>query len=149
MSPGRLNLGQQALGLRSVYPDGSVWLGPNSLVWRGRLKPSELSREYIIEISLKVGHNPVVNVVDPPLEPNAQGVLPHIWDDGSLCLNRPGQWTSRMHLVDTILPWASEWLLYYEIWKGTGLWLGDGPGAESQDAQSELLHPVPNSMRKA
>lgn len=149
MSSGRLNLGQQALALRSVYPDSSVRLGPNSLAWRGQLRPSALSREYTIEISLKAGQNPVVNVVHPPLEPNAQGFLPHIWDDGSLCLNTAGQWSPKMHLVDTTLPWASEWLLHYEMWKGTGLWLGDGRGAESQEAQSRLLHPVPDNMREA
>ncbi len=148
MSSGRLNLGQQALALKSVYPDSSVRIGPNRLVWRGRLKPSALSREYTIEISLRVGQNPVVNVVHPPLEPNARGLLPHIWDDGSLCLNTAKQWSAKMHLVDTTLPWASEWLLHYEMWKGTGLWLGDGPGAESQEAQTALLHPVPDIKPK-
>ncbi|TWD47054.1 hypothetical protein FB478_11410 [Arthrobacter sp. AG367] len=143
MSSGRLNLGQQALALKSVYPDSSVRIGPNRLVWRGRLKPAALSREYTIEISLRVGQTPVVNVVHPLLEPDTQGLLPHIWDDGSLCLNMAGQWSSRMLLVDTTLPWASEWLLHYEMWKGVGLWLGDGPGAESTAAQAALLHPVP------
>ena len=150
MRSGRLNLGQQALALRSVYPNSSVRLDPASLTWRGADSiPSALSREYVIEVSLKVGQNPVVRVVHPPLEPNAQGFLPHIWDDGSLCLNTAGQWSSKMHLVDTTLPRASEWLFHYEIWTGTGVWLGDGPGAESQEAQSKLLHPVPDTTRRA
>ena len=149
MSSSRLNLAQQALTLRNVYPDSSVRLGPNSLTWRGRLRPSALSREYLTEVSLMAGRNPVVNVVDPALEPNAEGFLPHIWEDGSLCLNTAGQWSPKMHLVDTTLPWASEWLFHYEVWKGTGIWLGDGPGAESQQAQSKLLHPVPDTTRQA
>ena len=148
MSSGRLNLGQQALALRSVFPDGSVRLEPNSLYWRGQLKPSALSREYTVSVSLEVGKNPVVTVEHPLLEPDAEGLLPHIWDDGSLCLNKAGQWSQKMLLVDTTLPWASEWLLQYELWKGTGIWFGDGPSMETPEAQSKLLHPVPSHMHQ-
>ena len=31
-----------------------------------------------------------------------------------------------MLIAETIVPWASEWLFYYEIWKGTGEWYGGG-----------------------
>jgi hypothetical protein len=31
-----------------------------------------------------------------------------------------------MFLADTILPWAVEWLAYYEIWLATGVWYGGG-----------------------
>lgn len=31
-----------------------------------------------------------------------------------------------MLLVDTILPWTSQWLLYYELWLITGHWMGSG-----------------------
>lgn len=147
MSSGRLNLGQQALALRSVFPDGLVRLEPNSLHWRGQLKPSALSREYTVSVSLEVGKNPVVTVEHPALQPNAEGLLPHILDDGSLCLNKAGQWSPKMLLVDTALPWASEWLLHYEMWKGTGIWFGDDPSLETSEDQSQLLHPVPSHMQ--
>jgi len=31
-----------------------------------------------------------------------------------------------MSLADTILPWASLWFFYYEIWLATGEWVGGG-----------------------
>lgn len=137
-----LTLPQQALALRSVYAGNALRLGARSLVWRGLLQPSALSEQYLIEVSLEVGKNPAVNVIEPELRPDENGLLPHIWEDGSLCLNTAGQWTSKMLLVDTIVPWSSEWLFHYEVWKGTGIWLGDGVAEEAPEAQSKLLHPL-------
>jgi len=31
-----------------------------------------------------------------------------------------------MSIASTILPWASEWLFHYEIWRATGEWTGGG-----------------------
>ena len=31
-----------------------------------------------------------------------------------------------MFLSETIIPWAIEWLKYYELWRITGKWLGGG-----------------------
>ena len=31
-----------------------------------------------------------------------------------------------MNIAETIIPWASEWLLHYEIWLATGEWQGGG-----------------------
>lgn len=31
-----------------------------------------------------------------------------------------------MLIADTIVPWASEWLLHYEYWLSTGTWHGGG-----------------------
>ena len=31
-----------------------------------------------------------------------------------------------MFIADTIVPWACEWLLHYEIWLATGEWHGGG-----------------------
>jgi len=31
-----------------------------------------------------------------------------------------------MLIADTIIPWASEWLFHYEIWKVTKTWHGGG-----------------------
>lgn len=137
-----MTLPQQALALRSVYAGSTLRLGASNLVWRGRLQPSALSEQYLIEVSLEVGKNPAVNVIEPELRPDENGLLPHIWEDGSLCLNTAGQWTSKMLLVDTIVPWSSEWLFHYEVWKGTGIWLGDGVVEEAPEAQSKLLHPL-------
>ena len=52
--------------------------------------------------------------------------LPHVYSSGDLCLYLPGQWKESMLLADTILPWTSQWLLYYELWLITGHWMGSG-----------------------
>ena len=31
-----------------------------------------------------------------------------------------------MLLADTIVPWAAEWLMHYELWLVTGEWTGGG-----------------------
>lgn len=137
-----VSLAQQAFALRSVYPGSTVRLGPSKLLWRGQLKPSGLSEQYLTEVSLQVGHQPIVKVLRPALKPDDQGRLPHIWEDGSLCLHTAGQWSTSMLLVDTTVPWSSEWLFHYEMWKGTGVWFGDGVLEERPEAQAHLLHPV-------
>ena len=53
-------------------------------------------------------------------------LLPHVYSNGDLRLYLPGQWNESMLLADTILPWTSQWLLYYELWLITGHWVGSG-----------------------
>jgi hypothetical protein len=53
--------------------------------------------------------------------------LPHVYPLNTLCLflgNR--EWHESIPIADTLVPWASEWLLYYELWLATGEWLGGG-----------------------
>lgn len=45
-------------------------------------------------------------------------------------LHRLDEWNPSMLLVETIVPWAAEWLAYYELWKRTHQWYGDGDGPE-------------------
>jgi len=51
----------------------------------------------------------------------------HIYKDGSLCLYYPGDhnWNSYTKLTETIIPWISEWIIYYEIYLSTGIWVGN------------------------
>ncbi len=51
---------------------------------------------------------------------------PHLYADGSLCLYWPKEWrwSRKAIIAETILPWAANWLLYYELWLDTGEWLG-------------------------
>jgi hypothetical protein len=62
-----------------------------------------------------------------PLAPLPGEILPHFNPDNTLCLYHSAkEWTPAMYLAETIVPWASEWLFHYEIWKGTGEWRGGG-----------------------
>ncbi len=126
MAPARkLSLAHQALGLHSVFSDSEVVIKHGQLTWIWRLQPCELSRVYTVEITYRQGRHPVTRVLDPLLKETEAGFLPHIFDDRSLCLYDVGQWAENMLIVDTIIPWAAEWLLHYEVWLATEEWFGD------------------------
>lgn len=83
---------------------------------------------------------PLVHVLDPPITPRPGTDfidLPHLNydhqapEDSALCLFDPdaGEWDNTMLIADRIVPWASEWLHYYEIWHLDGVWRGsNAPG---------------------
>lgn len=98
----------------------------SGLVWRGRIQPTVASRAYDVEVVYIGGEYPRVRVLDPPLETNSEGALPHFFHEGALCLHERHEWQPDMRIVDTILPWTAEWLAHYEIWLATGQWFGDG-----------------------
>jgi hypothetical protein len=124
-----LSLPQQALALRHHFPDAVITITGVRLVWRGVITPTPLSRDYTVRIIYRAGEYPRVVVADPPLQPNEDGLLPHFYRDGSLCLYQEDQWDGSMFIADTILPWTAEWLAHYELWRRSGLWYGDEPAA--------------------
>jgi hypothetical protein len=135
----RLTMAQQALGLRSVFPDTRLTLKPGWLSWTGRLQPCDLSRIYTVRITYTRGRYPAVRVLAPELKGTENGFLPHTYDNGTLCLHDAGQWNATMLIVDTIVPWAAEWLLHYEVWLATGKWSGDpDPHIPLQDHYDDL-----------
>jgi hypothetical protein len=117
--------------LQRVFPDGVVGIKPTRLVWTGVLKPTPLSYDYTVRITYTVGRFPRIVVVDPPLVPNEDGLLPHFYREGSLCLHDAHDWNGSMLLVDSIIPWTTEWLAHYELWKWSGEWYGDGEGGDA------------------
>ncbi len=122
------------------YPQGQTTLKARRLRWRGEFQPSEVSRRYLVDLRYAPPHPPSVFVRSPKLVPNADGHLPHIYPDGSLCLYKPGQWSPSDPIAETILPWACEWLLHYEFWLATGEWCGSGGNHTGPIAQSTTQH---------
>ena len=110
--------------MRSSWPQGAIVLRPGVLVWQSVVKPTAISLDYRVEISYRPGRHPCVVVLDP-LEGRPGENLPHVYRDGSLCLYEAGQWTADMYIARTIVPWASEWLVHYELWLASGIWYGD------------------------
>ena len=132
-----LNPAKQALALAHEFPGSNVELVRGTLVWTGELQPTEISRRYAVSITLGHDHVPRVRVVSPPLEARRGESLPHVYNDGTLCLYSAGEWDSSMLLAWTIVPWATEWLINYEIWLAAGVWYGGGewpPRHESKRA---------------
>ena len=48
-----------------------------------------------------------------------------------ICLYMNSEFNSSKYLSNTIIPWAIEWLYYYELWLTTGKWLGGGRHPEN------------------
>lgn len=119
--------------MRGVFPEAVIRIKRTELVWTGVLAPTPLSRQYTVRISYLTGRFPSVMVVDPPLVPDDDGRLPHVYRDGSLCLYEAHEWDGSMLMVDSIIPWATEWLAHYELWRLSGEWYGDGETVESSD----------------
>jgi hypothetical protein len=60
--------------------------------------------------------------------------LPHVYNGQmDICVHHPEEWTPSCLIADTIMPWISQWLRFYEVWQQTGSWEGEGthPEAES------------------
>lgn len=100
----------------------------NRLLWRAELRPTPLSRTYLVELAYRLGMAPEVKVLHPDLRTEAAGVerLPHVYAGDVLCLCYPEQWNDGKLLARTVVPWISEWLLHFEIWKVDGVWRGGG-----------------------
>lgn len=111
-----------------------------SLAWEGWVHPSETMSQYLISVTLKLGGKfrprPIIRAIDPELRQIEGRKCDHLYPDGSLCLyyHPAGEWGPHMLLANTIIPWASRWLYFYELWLATdGIWLGGGihPGSNA------------------
>lgn len=69
---------------------------------------------------------PAVTVLDPPLRAEEIVDLPHVYPGDVLCLCYPWEWSAGKLIARTIIPWAAEWLLHFEIFAATGRWHGGG-----------------------
>jgi hypothetical protein len=122
---GVLSPAQQGLALRSKFPAATCNIAPGRLAWTGAIQPTPVSRTYTLRVIYTTGGHPSVLVLRPTLDSRPGEALPHVFRDGSLCLYQDDEWQPSMFIADSILPWASEWLAHYELWKATGHWCGD------------------------
>lgn len=121
--------------LNEEFPNGEVKSHDlRHLRWEMEIVPSPNSSAYRIRIDYTIGASPKVFVINPAVLKKAEGatVLPHVFDTEKqqLCLfySKIGEWDASMLLSRSIVPWASEWLYFYELWVITGEWLGEGIG---------------------
>ncbi len=145
--PPPLSVAQQYLALRSnpiCVGEGQMRCG--SLTWEYEVQPSLLSRTYDIRISYSVGKKPQVLVRNPSLVELARPRrLPHVYqqDPTLLCLYRStkGDWTARMHIAKTIVPWTALWLFFFEAWLASNEWKGGGEHPSDGDSRRRDLDP--------
>lgn len=119
--------------LLRLYPDGVfITRTPKSFSWTVEICPTPLSMTYRIRLDYRYKETPKVFVTDPfPLDKYpGNNTLPHVYSTTKqqICLYYPKarEWNHDMIMARTIVPWASEWLLFYELWLSTGVWLGEG-----------------------
>lgn len=97
------------------------------LKWQGDLQPSPLSRTFSVELLYGGGRRaPAVRVISPQLRSDEVTELPHVYAGDELCLCYPCEWNAGMLIARTVVPWASEWLLHFEMFRTTGKWHGGG-----------------------
>lgn len=121
-----INLIVQKLHIDKLFPNYVSSVKRDSLKWVGVLQPTPISSKYKISLTYKLLSSPEVRVIYPKLDLLSDKKLPHVYTGNRLCLYFPGEWNKSMLIADTIIPWTSEWLFYYEIWKVTGEWHGGG-----------------------
>ena len=126
----------QLYNLKFKYKCINYSLSRGKLIWVQKVKPSEYSKEYVITLKYD-GLVPEVYLYNQGIMKIKDEDIPHTYhrfyesehnEYVKLCLYYPiyGEWTKNMFLSETIIPWAIDWLKYYELWRITGEWLGGG-----------------------
>lgn len=122
-----LTLVEQGYLVGAAFPAFSVRMTRNELRCVGNLRPTSTSDDYTIEISYRIPTRPRIHVLSPPLRlAPGQNRLKHVFPGDELCLYIQGEWRPDLPLSRYVIPWVSEWLLFYEVWLATGEWLGGG-----------------------
>lgn len=142
----RIPLANQAGALKSYFPESKVNLtGNNKLTWVHTVTPTPLSDSYKLKMTYQRGSIVNVYVIEPKQLQLAEGKerLPHVYshEEQRLCLYYPQakekhrKWRPDMFFVKSIIPWAVEWLEFYEYWLATGEWLGGGIHPEGENEE--------------
>lgn len=101
--------------------------GHSCLLAEGEITPNALAETYRIRVEYRQNLKPRTWVLTPRLVVRSPWrLIPHMFDQERLCLFMDREWMTDMYVADTILPWAAEWLHYYELWHATGEWHGGG-----------------------
>lgn len=128
--PKRLGMPQQHQRMSARHPQFRLLaLKPHLAEWQGLVQPSPLSDAYTVRVRYEKYKGPRILVVSPALRlREGAASIPHTYVGNRLCLYYPDyeEWSSDKYIAETIVPWISLWLLYYEAWLATGEWLGGG-----------------------
>lgn len=130
----RITLAQQQAAIMGAFPESKAIIKKSILVWNGKLKPTPLSKEYKVTIKYNGISTPEAWVFGDELAQLEAHDFPHKYQINieekrvKMCLFMPrsNEWNTSKLISDTIVPWAIEWLYYYEIWLVTGEWCGGG-----------------------
>lgn len=123
-------LAEQISAMRIKYPQfTSKFISHSGLKVTGVLRPTSRSCYYHFVLRYNLSDSPKIKIICPELIKNSKGEeIPHLYPGKNLCLYHPKykEFQRTDFLCDTIIPWTSLWLYYYEIWLLTDEWLGGG-----------------------
>jgi len=144
-----LTIMEQYSHLSQTFPRFKCTAKRGELKIRGQISPSTISSTYTFTLNYRLQSNPRVRIIEPQLEKPDGRNPPHLYSDGSLCLYYPKyyEWKSTMLIGETIIPWTSLWLFYYEIWLVTGAWFGKGEHPTSNKKRDRT--PLKNKTLRA
>lgn len=113
----------QKLLIEKHFPLFRCRFANRRLICMGNITPTEGCATYSIEIRYLCGGIPEVRIISPRIQWNKDI---HMYRNGTLCLYYPPEspWKPTSNLHQTIIPWAAEWLVFYELFLLKGLWLG-------------------------
>jgi len=123
--PIRIILVREKKLIESHYEFLKCSIKQNKLVCIGKVKSTEYSKEYSMKLVYNGLDAPKVYVVEPEIEYHDD--IHMFPKDKNLCLYHPEtddfHWNFRTdNVYDTIIPWALEWFVYYELYLITGKW---------------------------
>ncbi len=132
-----LTIMEQYSHLKQTFPGFKCIAKCGELRISGQISPTTISSTYTFTLNYRLQSRPRVRITKPQLEKSDGRNPPHLFSDGSLCLYYPKhyEWKPTMLIGETIIPWTSLWLFYYEVWLATGTWFGKG------------VHPTSNKKR--
>lgn len=122
----------QQIALMQSYPDASCYIHHGTLTWEGAIRPTALSRFYRVTVTYKIAIRPLVSVTGDELPGLDDPDFPHRFTidrkkkSVNICLHLGHEFDSSQLISECIIPWAAEWLYFYEIWLATGEWCGGG-----------------------
>lgn len=123
-------IAEQVFSMRGIYPHfHTIFTSHNSMRVIGFLQPTARSCIYQFVLKYHLADRPKTQIISPMLSKNRKGEeIPHTYQNDLLCLYHPnyGEFRKTDFLSQTIVPWTSLWLYYYEVWHLTGEWLGGG-----------------------
>ncbi len=133
--------------LLRLFPTGQ-FIEQSSLAfkWFVEIKPTSLSKSYELLVMYEFGKRPDVFILTPLDRYGDAKDLPHVYStkQQKICLYYPTahEWSKDKLIANTILPWAAEWLQFYELWVATGVWLGEGVHHAKSDDKSNVKEKI-------
>lgn len=108
--------------LKKHFPFLKFQIKDGKLFCYGHFQPTEYSPTFNYRVEWEPGCPPKVFPINPQISYDDDI---HMYADGSLCLYYPKDfvYSIKSHIHETIIPWAHEWFVFYELYQIKGRWL--------------------------